>query len=272
MERITPFKKEISGVENEREFVRAFHEKKVKNLPILLCELVEALYGDIDRDAVVHAYHIYDKMKPDFFIVINGVRKYISVKMGFKTSVHTENVYDFAHFLRSIGVPSSAVETYLRYHFADGTTNGKGETRVSSSVYKEQHQEEIDILNEKLACIKNIDRLLDRFLFVGKLFARRVDAIILGIVEDNFWITPEEIKEQVLLQMKRKTTCPRIGPFSIQPLNRCLNRNARYERARYSVQIKWYQISDDIFKAMIIRDANCIRDEEQLLEESLPKF
>ncbi|TDW16115.1 hypothetical protein EDD63_12813 [Breznakia blatticola] len=271
MERKTPFKKEISGIENEKEFVRAFHKKKVKHLPILLYDLVETLYDDIHADDIVCAYHIKEKMKPDFYIEIRGIKKYISVKMGFKTSVHTENVYEFIRFLRSIGVSYSATEAYLHYHFADGTTNGKGDVRLSGEEYKTLYQHEIDEINRAFSRISNIDKILDRFMFVGTQFSCKVDALILGIVEDHWWITTKEIKEQVLRQMNRKTTCPRIGPFSIQPLNRCLNKNPKYEKARYHVQLKWYQISDDILRAMVIRDLETPRDEKKLLEESLPK-
>ena len=38
--------------------------------------------------------------------------------------------------------------------------------------------------------------------------------------------------------------------MTCQPKNRCLNYNPLYEKDRYCVQIKWYNIFDDIIEYM----------------------
>lgn len=36
----------------------------------------------------------------------------------------------------------------------------------------------------------------------------------------------------------------------MQPLDRCLNRNKKYEAKRFSIQVKWYNLVDDIIENM----------------------
>ena len=41
-----------------------------------------------------------------------------------------------------------------------------------------------------------------------------------------------------------------LSSLTVQPMNRCLNRNKLYEDKRYFVQIKWYNIADEIIENM----------------------
>ena len=46
------------------------------------------------------------------------------------------------------------------------------------------------------------------------------------------------------------STAVHFGPMTIQPKNRCLNYNYKYEKDRYCIQIKWYNLFDDIIENM----------------------
>ena len=88
---------------------------------------------------------------------------------------------------------------------------------------------------------------------MGRNDTYMVDAIIYGVVNDFMWITKEEIKSIVLRQNNIVSSAVHFGPLFVQPLARCLNYNPIYEYGRYCVQIKWYNLADDIIKVMIER-------------------
>lgn len=41
-----------------------------------------------------------------------------------------------------------------------------------------------------------------------------------------------------------------LSGLTIQPMARNLNYNPKYEKDRYKIQVKWYNISDDIIEVM----------------------
>ena len=63
---------------------------------------------------------------------INDVIKNVSIK----NSVHVEGISSFIHFLIENKVDRQNVINYLKYHYADGTTNGSGLNRISVDEYK----------------------------------------------------------------------------------------------------------------------------------------
>ena len=82
------------------------------------------------------------------YINIDDELKRISIKKGVKNSVHTEPISEFIHFLIENKMPRKLVVFFLKYHYADGTTNGKGENRITAEEYKKTHQSQIDEINE----------------------------------------------------------------------------------------------------------------------------
>ena len=50
--------------------------------------------------------------------------------------------------------------------------------------------------------------------------------------------------------LKDEVASLRISLLTLQPMSRNLNYNLRYEVCRNLVQVKWYNISDDIIEVM----------------------
>ena len=59
-----------------------------------------------------------------------------------------------------------------------------------------------------------------------------------------------DIYKILLSKNNNYTTSIHFSSLVYQPLNRCINRNPRYEKCRYISQLKWYTISDDIIENM----------------------
>lgn len=244
-----PFNKNISGVHNEIEFVKYLNGKKVQDVHPLWRDLLFDLYPTIRPHYSIMCWKNPRREKTDIMIRINGITKNISIKKGVKNSVHVESISSFMALLNKFHISKKSYFAYLRYHFADGTCNGTGSVRASSEEYKEKHQAEIDALNQEWNTDKILNAITERFL-LGNGEKQKVDVLIYGVIDDFIWVTKEDIRKIILQKKDTYSSGPHFGPLSCQPMNRCLNRNPKYERNRFFVQIKWYNLADDIIENM----------------------
>lgn len=174
--------------------------------------------------------------------------KGISIKKGYKNSVHVERISDFIHFLIENNIDREIVIEYLKYHYADGSTNGKGIKRLSVEEYKKDNQSKIDKINKVVNDEKIIKKAINRFVTKGKNTDYFISAIIYGEVNDFIWATKEQIEEIILSKKDVYSSAVHFGALTCQPKNRCLNYNPLYEKDGFCVQIKWYNIFDDIIE------------------------
>jgi len=240
----------ISGFDNEYEFVKYLNNKKVVELNPLFRGLINNLFPYVNENFVIRSWRNHYKQKTDVFIKIDGKIKGISIKKGMKNSVHVERISDFIHFLIENKIDREVVIEYLKYHYADGSTNGKGTKRLSVEEYKKGNQESIDKINKSLNNEKLLKNAIDRFVTKGKNSKYYIDAIVCGEVDDFVWITKEDIVKVILSKKDDYSTGVHFGPLSCQPKNRNLVNNSKYEKDRYCVQIKWYNLFDDILENM----------------------
>lgn len=248
-----PFNKDISGFTNEEEFATYLNGKKVGQIYPIFQDLFYKLYGWIDFEDTIECWVNKCKKKADIYIKINEHVCGISIKKGVKNSVHVESISKFVSFLEDIGVNEKIIIEYLKYHFADGTLNGTGKNRVSSAEYREIHQDKINLLNKEFNQQKYIDKFINRFILQGNRSDCEINAIIYGVLEDFLWITKKEIKQIINKHLFDNIDSLHISCLSLQPMTRNLNRNPKYEKNRYHIQIKWYNLSDQIIEVMAYR-------------------
>lgn len=248
-----PFNAPITGIENEFEFVEYLNKRKVGQLHPIFLDLFQTLFPKFSYQDTIYAWKNPAPQKTDIYIKVKRTIKRISIKKGIKNSVHVEPISEFIHFLIENKVEKSVIDAYLRYHYADGTTTGKGHKRLSVAEYKVNHEEEINKINEAFNNEKLLEKAVKRFVLLGRNDKHMVDAIIYGVVNDFMWITREEIVKIILEKRNITSSAVHFGPLFVQPLARCLNYNPTYEYGRYCIQIKWYNISDDIIEIMTSR-------------------
>lgn len=213
-------------------------------------KLIDELYGPMDEETIIKAWLNKLPQKTDFFIKINNKMKGISVKKGIKNSVHVEGITNFIHFLITNGVPRDIIISYLQYHYADGTNNGKGNNRLSIEEYKKTHQKEIDRINQIINDEKILKKAIERFVIKGNNSNYYIDAIIYGEVDDFIWLLTDDINKVILSKKDEYSTSVHFGPLTCQPKNRCLNYNPKFEKDRFCVQLKWYNLNDNIIEFM----------------------
>ena len=140
--------------------------------------MIETLLTNITPEDIIIAWKNPFKQKTDLFIKISGETKRISIKSGIKNSVHVEPISEFIHFLIKNNIERKYIISYLKYHYADGTTNGSGIIRYSSEEYKKNHQKDIDLLNKRLNNKLLIIKVIDRFILKGNNDIHSIDAIM----------------------------------------------------------------------------------------------
>lgn len=240
----------INGSNNEFEFVKYLNGKSISELNPMFRMLIDELYPFEAQNSIIKSWRNHYNQKTDIFIRINGKMKGISIKKGIKNSIHVERISDFIHFLIENKVNREIVIEYLKYHYADGSTNGKGSNRISVEEYKKQNQSNIDKINKAFNDEKILKEAIDRFIIKGNNSDYYIDAIIYGEVNDFVWATRNDIKTIILSKRNIYSTAVHFGPITCQSKNRCLNYNPKYEKDRFCVQIKWYNLFDDIIENM----------------------
>lgn len=237
------------GIQNENSFIDYFRNKKVIDLNPMTYSFINTIFPNIKDSDIIKITYRLDKTKSDFLLTINNITKKISVKNGRCNSVHLESIETFINFLRKNGISEDIIQKFLKYHYADSTNNGSGIKRLSVKEYKENYQEEIDIINKALNNENIIIKAINRFLLVGK-FCDSVDVIIYGTIDDFLWITKDEIYKLILAKKDEYSTGVHFGPLFCQPWTRNLQFKQSDEYKRHYVQIKWYSLADDIIKVM----------------------
>lgn len=245
-----PFNNDKNGYVNELDFVKSINNKSYQELDYMFQLFINDLFGEINHKTKIKCWKNIKAQKYDIIISLNNVIQRISIKKGVKNSVHAEPISEFIHFLIENKMPRKLIINFLKYHYADGTTNGTGTKRMNISEYKIEHQDEIDEINKFINQKHIIIKAIERFILKGRNSNDYIDAIIYGVPEDFIWIKKEDIYNILLLKRNLYSTSIHFSSLTYQPLNRCINRNSKYEKTRFISQIKWYNISDDIFESM----------------------
>lgn len=243
-----------NGFNNEYEFVKYLNGKKIKELNLLFQDLFEYLYPYESMDSTISCWRNHYPQKTDIMVKVNRVIKGISIKMGSRNSVHVEPISEFIHFLIENNISRESVIGYLKYHYADGTTNGSGGVRKSAADYKINHQAEIDKINKELKNGKLLKKAMDRFVLKGNNSEYSIDALIWGDVNDFLWLSKYDIGEIIMHKAANYSSSIHFSSLVVQPKNRCLNYNPKYEKDRYCIQVKWYSLFDDIIELIYIKN------------------
>ena len=241
---------ETDGFQNEINFANALNGKKVKTLLPNFQDMLFQLYGYIDYNAYVFCHVDHTKRKYDIIITIDHQVKRISIKKGVNNSVHTEGISYFIHFLIECKIPREVINNYLYYHYADGTKNGKGKKRISSSEYQEKHKNSIEMINQAFNEETVLKKVITRFILKGTNSVTEIDGIIYGIPNDFLFLLKQDIMN---ILMSKANICSKgihFGSLYCQPKARNLNYNSKYEKDRFCIQIKWYSIFDDIMECL----------------------
>ena len=245
---------EINGFDNEFAFVLELNNKTIKELSPIYRDLIDAIFPNENENMIIKCWRNHLQQKADILVKINNKIKGISIKKGIKNSVHVEPISEFISFLITNNISRENVMEYLKFHYADGTTNGKGLKRISTVEYKAKNQFKIDKLNRELNNEQFLRKAIDRFVLQGKNSLFPISALIYGEIDDFFFLTSADILNIILRKKDIYSSTVHFSVLTIQPKNRCLNYNPCYEKDRFCIQVKWYSLFDDIIENLYYKN------------------
>ena len=240
----------MEGYKNEYDFVLALNNKKVSELNPLFNSLIYGIFNNIDGNQIVKAWRNHYNQKTDVLIKINNVIKGISIKLGSRNSIHVEHIDSFIKYLKKNNISNEIINSFQKFHYADGTNDNTGIKRITAEEYKINHQQEIDNINKHFMNKELLINAIDRFVLKGNNSKYNILAIILGEPNNFVWLKKEDIIKILLSHIDSYCSSPHFSDLVCQPMNRCINYNLKYEKYRNYIQIKWYRLFDDIIEQM----------------------
>lgn len=243
-----------SGIQNEYDFINKLNDKRVYELDFLLRDFIESIFPTSTKNSIVKCRKGLNYEKTDIIISVGSKCKNVSIKVGYRNSVHCEKLKKFIKFLKQLGVEDRIINMILKYHYGDNTINGKGSVRMSACEYKKANCEEINEINSYLNNEFIISKCINRFIFQGtQSHLNKIDILICGTVDDFFYITADEIYQYILSKTGIESSAIHFSCLTFQPLSRVLNFDPKYEYMRDWIQIKWYNLEDNIFEILNLR-------------------
>ena len=253
MEKLVENKK-LMGFKNEESFANYLNDKKVKELPPNYQEMIIELFGFVNFNSYIKSFVDRTKKKYDIVIKLDNKFRRVSIKMGINNSVHTEGISNFIHFLIENNIPKDIVVKYLKYHYSDGSTNGKGSNRISAMEYKELHKEDIDEINSYFNNEEFIIKSIYRFVLKGTNSIYAIDGMIHGTVDDFLFISKGDIIDILLRHKDNIQNGVHISDLFCQAKAKNLNNNPKYEKDRFCLQVKWFNIMDCIIEKKYLNE------------------
>jgi hypothetical protein len=237
------------GALNEERMILAINDKKFEELNPNLQTFIMQLFPELDKSKRLSCCHAEEYTKPDIVISQGPKRRYVSLKTGTSDTMHNEKIEPFIDFLKENGFDDYTIESFLLYHYGDGTTDGSGETRLGVFDVRKKYDERIRALNDAFNRSKDfIKKFADRVMFQGvNPLAMPADVIYHGNEEFGLYMS----KYQFMRHVERKTWSymefsVHVGPFVIRPKARYPGREIKNDENRRIVVVNYPRIMNDI--------------------------
>lgn len=261
------------GFKNEELIVAALNDKKFGELQGSLAKFVKRICEDneiqISGSTVVKAIiERNNRLKQDFYIIIEEKKFGISVKMGQSNSVHQEKIEGFIEWLTQISIPEVTDEIKDNFRFfiwADGSIDGKSpvvigadgkiNSRFGCKEFKRLYPDKRESLQVFLE--QNAEIILNRVIFEGKNCSK-VDYVYHGTPLNGVWLSKQEIIGFNIQKSKAKDTknsaVLTVGRLTVQPWNSDLTGNNAKKRGE--IQFKYSAMTKDFEELMFIKANN----------------
>lgn len=237
------------GQKREDEMIFFLNGKKYKDLSYNLKKMLQTFFGLCDPEETVTCTHAIDYTKPDIIANYMGKDKYVSMKSGTSCQVHSEDVFAFVDFLRTLKVQERTIETILMFQFGDGTIDGTGKERIDLAEFKFNERERIKEANIDLN--KNpevIYEVFKRCVFQGlNKSVPAANAIYHGTYEHGIGVVRKQIDKYIVTPHHWDwMDSMHIGPLTFRPACRLIDDDPRHKERRFKIQITWPDIKADL--------------------------
>ena len=237
------------GQKREDEMIFFLNGKKYKDLSYNLQKMLQTFFGLCDPEETVTCTHALERTKPDLIIHYMGRDKYVSMKSGTSCQVHSENIFTFVDFLRSLGVKESTIEIILLFQFGDGTTDGTGKERFNLADFKfkqrKRFKEASDDLNSDSEIISEVFK---RCVFQGlDNTVPAANALYHGTYEHGIGIVKKQVTKYIAKPHHWDwMDSMHIGPLTFRPACRQIDDDPVHKEKRFKIQISLPNMYDDM--------------------------
>ena len=233
----------------EDRFVEDINNKYFCELNANLKRLVSYALPMINKNEVIKCCKSDSLIKPDICIYQKSNRAFISIKSGLSEGMHEENILTFVDFLKENGIDDYTIETFLLFHYGDGTTDGTGTKRLSAVEVKYKLENRIQKMNDAFNASKDfVKKFADRVMWQGvNENADRAEILYHGDTDFGIFISRNDFIE--FLDKRRwdyMNMCVHIGPFTLRPKARYAEREVVHSQSLKKVSIKYPRLIYDI--------------------------
>lgn len=237
-----------NGRTKEEEFVFELNGKKANEVSHNLKHMLREMFGLFDGETIIECGLIDHYQKPDFYIKLGEVTKYVSLKSGRATDLWEINVKDFIFLLREFDLSVDSQKTILIHHFGDGTMDGSGKERMDYTKLRYLLKDRIEKLNIELNEDKEaIKEIVYRAMFKGNQDTN-VEADYIYYGDTKYGVTCS--KNQIFKHIERRSwdymENPHIGPLQFRPHARYIGKEIKNEHKRWQVIIYWANLGSDL--------------------------
>ena len=191
-----------------------------------------------------------DYIKPDIIISFGGEKRYISIKSGRATNVHTEKIETFLKFLQELGVTRKTINTILLCHYGDGTLDGTGKIRLDwyelYQKYKDRILEANDELNDSTDFVKKV---IKRTVFQGvDEKSHMAEYLYFGDQEYGTIVSFNQMNKYIDRKPHNWDFYENIhiGPIVLRPHGRYAHKQIVSEKRRNEIQCNWPNLHADL--------------------------
>jgi len=236
------------GILNEEKFTVAIEGKKFKELNHNLQYFVRYLFPYIEDDDVLHCQRTDDYIKPDIYIQWKLEKRFVSLKYGSSTEVHTELLESFMNYLRSLNVEEKVIDIWMRFHFGDGTNDGTGNKRLPGIEVRFAMRDEIKYLNEYLNSNRDlVAQVVDRALFRGvDPLAPKADYLYYGDPDYGSFVSRGQVIKHIHAKTWMYVEAPHLGPLIFRPHARYAEKEIRNPIFHRQIRFTWPNLEADI--------------------------
>ena len=233
------------GFKNEYKIISALNGKKVYEVSQSWRQNLYFMFNNIKPNDVIICEKCISYCKEDVAIIINGVRKTLSVKIGTHITIHTEKFERFCNFLTRIGLPEKYIDFLKLYHYGDGTLDGTGTEHLGMPQLKEKYKKEIEEFNQEVYKFKYIKKVIYRLIKGTENQSRDLDFVYYGNAYEGRVITVDELVDYCWRIRPEYFSTPHFGPFTYSPAYRGLTNFDPNNESRLDSQFKWHSIIVD---------------------------
>lgn len=235
------------GFTNEDLILGYLNHKKFKSINKNWQKFLKEIFPMVKANDTVFCLKRGGANKSDLVIIINGISKNISIKIGTGNSIHQEPIEEFIIFLkRGYNIHEDFANDLRFFIWGDGTLDGKGNVnqRLSAPEFTEKYPEIIKRI--RIFFKEHKLNLIKRFVIAGPKSRIIPEYLYYGNKNKGVWKKTDEVINWLCKDSNESNGAIPVGRLTFQAWNRNINGGDKSEKKRGVIQLKWGTVGEDL--------------------------